>query len=1207
MSGDNKVRTWFRAIQSGDISEVERLLPECAGVCGDFGETGLQYAVQMKNAEIVRLLIDYEVGMVNNEGCTALIMAALNNSADLCSLLAPLEADIILPDKRDAYMIAAQVGSYDALVTLRHYFSLVTDDHDLNALDYASMTGNLRCVVEIVTQYKPSKQERIYSRTLAETEGHHAVVRYFDTGDVDPQACGTGKDKDAPALTTEFTMQSLMLPAQGVQSPRVALNDLDYSTITVERQRSVPDSASDPEFDETINAIAKLVDKAPTPDANLASQIPEQTPTRKKATKDKGLTKALKADKKQKQKHAHDSKFVSAKPSELQGQPDHQEINPLLMERSRDEIPEGFLSVQSQLASKDSFPYELLKTNQRSKSGMCGSKIGRKGGLTHSSSAILPLLERKDTEIRYLQSQLEALTLRRSTLMTDSFAMIDACTSCYSEHACFSKVTFDGLLTSKNEFIDRLIDLCVSLVPDSASRRVDACVETDLIGTMALPEASTQRVIQSKVPHEMLEDCSYSSLLRTKDLEIDRLQKLLFEVDIKPQSQSKREAKLCKELDAKILKEVELIGLIDEVTQEIKTLRDKIVIHKKVLVDIQQQGFISDRRTERDIRLEDLFDQTLRSCDVIREIKQQMTAFKAEFSGYTAQTELLARTLFNESGTNDLNKSLKRSSSCSKINPMSGTGRIPVPNPPNPPLSVTLHPPTRSSSLATLQPLKPPLKPADYSGLLHAKDSCIERLVALLYVSPNTLYPQLVQSPCSTKTTEEQATRQQHEEMLAQKDQVINDLRRELEALLKSVSAETVSSKKKTFSHVQKPPDMIIGDLLNVSDSTEDNNEDQKYYVEALAKLELEHAAMQMEIDTMTKTIAERDNAIMFFADHYTKKINKGNITTETAKLIKVLELEVTALKSQLQTATQELTFFRNELKATTRSKSPTVITMASARPSESSQTRLGQETDTLLPIIIPSVPPRRPSLAQQLPQSDESSKSTRAPSPTRNASLLRQTITRAKSRTASRTLQLKSQCTERTGLTKLMQAVVDGDARAIGMHLSLLCLVTDDGLSALMFAAIYNRLFAVEYLIHGEAGLVDSSGKTALVHALEKGHIRIAEILAPYECPDVTNVDITNTGSRTTELMQAVVSGDLARAWALLPIQHGVRDKHGKTALILAIELRKPAFVRILLPLEHTLCLENGSSPLDAIMSLKGSDASVCEIQRVAAEYFGF
>lgn len=65
---------------------------------------------------------------------------------------------------------------------------------------------------------------------------------------------------------------------------------------------------------------------------------------------------------------------------------------------------------------------------------------------------------------------------------------------------------------------------------------------------------------------------------------------------------------------------------------------------------------------------------------------------------------------------------------------------------------------------------------------------------------------------------------------------------------------------------------MIIGDLLNVSDSTEDNNEDQKYYVEALAKLELEHAAMQMEIDTMTKTIAERDNAIMFFADHYTKK-----------------------------------------------------------------------------------------------------------------------------------------------------------------------------------------------------------------------------------------------------------------------------------------------------------------------------------------------
>ncbi|EFO62304.1 Protein 21.1 [Giardia lamblia P15] len=744
MSRNDKTRTWFRAIQSGDLSEVERLLPECAGICGDFGETGLQYAVQMKNAEIVRLLIDYEVGMVNNEGCTALIMAALNNSADLCSILAPLEADIILPDKRDAYMIAAQVGSYDALVELRHYFSLVTDDHDLNALDYASMTGNLRCVVEIVTQYKPSKQECIYSRTLAETEGHHAVVRYFDTGDVDPQACESDKVTDAPALITDFTMQSLMLPAQGVQSPRTALNNLNYSTITVERQKSVPDSASDAEFDETIHAIAKLVDKVPTLSADLITQIPEQSPTRKKANKDKGFIKALKADKKQKQKHADDSKFVRAKPHELQGQSDHHEVNPLLIERNRDEIPEGFLSIQSQVASKDSFPYELLKTNQRSKSGMCGSRVGRKGGLTQSSNAILPLLERKDTEIRYLQSQLEALTLRRSTLMTDSFAMIDACTSCCSKNTCFFKLASDNLLTSKNEFIDRLINLCISLSPDSSNKRIDTCVETDLIDTMALPEVSTQRVFQSKGSHEMLEECSYESLLRAKDLEIDRLQKLVFETDIRPQSQSKREAKLCKELDAKILKEVELIGLIDEVTQEIKALKDKIVMHKKVLTDIQHQGFISDRRTERDIRLEDLFDQTLRSCDVIREIKQQMIAFKAEFSGYTAQTELLARTLFNESGTNDLNKSLKRSSSCSRINPMSGTGRLPVPNPPNPPLSVTLHPPTRSSSLATLQPLKPPIKPIDYSGLLQAKDSCIERLVTLLYISPNTLYPQFV-------------------------------------------------------------------------------------------------------------------------------------------------------------------------------------------------------------------------------------------------------------------------------------------------------------------------------------------------------------------------------------------------------------------------------------------------------------------------------
>ena len=1183
MSGDDKLRKWFRAIQSGDLNEVERLLPECAGLCGDFGETGLQYAVQMKNPTLVQLLIDYEVGIANNEGCTALIMAALNNSADLCSILAPLEADIILPDRRDAYMIAAQVGSYDALVALRSYFSLVTDSHDLNALDYASMTGNLRCVDEIVTHYKPSEQERVYSRALAENEGHHAVVQYFDTGNLDHQACESSRLTDGPALTTEFTMQSSMLPAQGVQSPRIPLNNLTYSNVTVERQKSIPDSTIDADFDE---AIADLVDEVPKRDA------PEQSPTRRKATKDKGSIKTPKAEKKQKQKHIDDSKLVHT--------------SPLDIHKFNNGSPDGFSSLQSQIASKDSYPYELLRTNQRSKSGMCGSRVGRKGGFTQSSSAILPLLERKDTEIRNLQSQLEALTLRRSTLMTDSFAMVDACTSCCAEGTSFCEIVFDSLLNSKDEFIERLLDLCIPLFPSSATKRIDVCVGTDFASTLLFNEVPVQGAIQNNAACEKVEEYSYESLLKAKDLEIDRLQKMLFDIDIKLQPQSKREAKLCRELEAKILKEVELIGIIDEMTQEIKALKDKVVLHKKVLADIQQQGFISDRRTERDIRLEDLFDQTLRSCDVVREIKQQMIAFKAEFSGYIAQTELLARTLFNEGGANDLNKSLKRSASCSKINPLNGTGRIHVPNPPNP-MSVTLHPPTRSSSFATLQPLKPPLKPTDYSGLLQNKDSCIDRLVALLYVSPNTLYQQPALFSHPNTIEEKEVARERHEEILAQKDQIINDLRRELETLFKSISAETVNYKKESLTHVTKPPDMVIGDLLSGSDGEEDSTEDQKYYMEALAKLELEHAAMQMEIDTMAKTIAERDNAIMFFADHYTKRTNKSAIATETAKVITALELEITALKSQLQATKQEITLLRNEAKAVPRSRSPTVIGIASARSSEDAPAVLGQTADPLCPIIIPSAPPRRSSLAQQLPQSDESSKDIRASSPSRTASLLRQTITRAKSRTASRTMQLKSQYAERTGLTKLMQAVIDGDARAIGMHLSLLCLVTDDGTSALMLAAIHNRLFAIEYLIHGEAGLVDNNGKTALIHALEKGHIRIAEILTPYECPDVTNVDITHTGSRTTELMTAVLQGDLARAWALLPMQHGIRDKNGKTALILAIELRRPAFVRILLPLEHTLCLEDGSSPLDAIMSLKGSDTSICEIQRIAAEYFGF
>lgn len=59
------------------------------------------------------------------------------------------------------------------------------------------------------------------------------------------------------------------------------------------------------------------------------------------------------------------------------------------------------------------------------------------------------------------------------------------------------------------------------------------------------------------------------------------------------------------------------------------------------------------------------------------------------------------------------------------------------------------------------------------------------------------------------------------------------------------------------------------------------------------------------------------------------------------------------------------------------------------------------------------------------------------------------------------------------------------------------------------------------------------SDGKVALDIALEKGHYKIAELLSA-ECLDVSAY--SRESGRVTELMTAVLDGDMKLAWSLIP-----------------------------------------------------------------------
>lgn len=162
-----------------------------------------------------------------------------------------------------------------------------------------------------------------------------------------------------------------------------------------------------------------------------------------------------------------------------------------------------------------------------------------------------------------------------------------------------------------------------------------------------------------------------------------------------------------------------------------------------------------------------------------------------------------------------------------------------------------------------------------------------------------------------------------------------------------------------------------------------------------------------------------------------------------------------------------------------------------------------------------------------------------------------------------------------------LMRAIKTNNLREIGTTLRYAGESLSDGSTALMLAAEHNCIVAVKYLLSVEAKRVRSDGKVALDIALEKGHYKIAELLSA-ECLDVSAY--SRESGRVTELMTAVLDGDMKLAWSLIPLQAGLQDEEGRTALMYAITEGKMNMVQMLIPYEHGIIDKEGRNIHDFI-----------------------
>ena len=112
------------------------------------------------------------------------------------------------------------------------------------------------------------------------------------------------------------------------------------------------------------------------------------------------------------------------------------------------------------------------------------------------------------------------------------------------------------------------------------------------------------------------------------------------------------------------------------------------------------------------------------------------------------------------------------------------------------------------------------------------------------------------------------------------------------------------------------------------------------------------------------------------------------------------------------------------------------------------------------------------------------------------------------------------------------------------------------------MIAAKEGQTEAVEVLLEYEKGMSGSQNHNALYHALNNGHIKVAEIVIPHEDPTDEN--------GVTALMRAAARGDAEMVELLAPLQKGMKDKDRGTALVHALGTKHEGIALLLSNTNH-------------------------------------
>lgn len=150
----------------------------------------------------------------------------------------------------------------------------------------------------------------------------------------------------------------------------------------------------------------------------------------------------------------------------------------------------------------------------------------------------------------------------------------------------------------------------------------------------------------------------------------------------------------------------------------------------------------------------------------------------------------------------------------------------------------------------------------------------------------------------------------------------------------------------------------------------------------------------------------------------------------------------------------------------------------------------------------------------------------------------------------------------------ELSERLISAEKGSIDVH----------GYTALMYAAKSNALSLARQLLRWEYGHVAFDQSTSLTVAAQHGNVELVEMMLEYEKTklhdreqDKTETKNPTTSQMTALMLAATCPNNSRVCQLLIPVQAGMQDQMGSTALMYAIKNNHPANANVLASYEHS------------------------------------